>query len=99
MSQNYIDRLATQIRKSTDPDTEDLNEDLPLYRLYAVLALVKGEGVTEKDVHDAWSAWASQYQPTSEDLIPFSELSDEIKVKDRPYAEAIRRIAISTVVQ
>ena len=55
---NYIDEIAQAIRARVDPGYELPKTDTQrLFRMYAVLALVKGIGVTAKDVHDSWSAW------------------------------------------
>lgn len=88
---NYLDLLAAEIQRMAEPDSTPPDEYLPLYRQYAVLALVKGEQVTVKDVHDAWACWASDYDPTHRHLIPFKELSLPEQRRDEPYAEAIRK--------
>ena len=89
---NYLDTIAAAIQRTAHPDAVTL-DDLPLYRLYAVLLLAKGQAVTAADVHNAWVAWASEHQPTSPHLKPFAALSSHIQHKDEPYAEAIRAVA------
>jgi hypothetical protein len=84
---NYLDSLAVDIgllAPSCPPE---------LLRLYAVLALVKGTGTTLEDVHHAWSAWRAATKPDHPALVPFGDLSPEVQELDRPYAEAIRRVA------
>ena len=49
---NYVDRIVSQLAEHLDGCEPDL------LRLYALLALVKGEDVNEEDVHDAWSGLA-----------------------------------------
>lgn len=93
MSNSYVDDIARRIRKVSSPEAAKANEDMPLYRIYAVLLLVKGENVTAKDVHDAWSSWASEYQPDNQNIVPFEELSTSTQYKDEPYARVIRSIA------
>ena len=90
---SYIDRIAAEIRRTADPNAAASDEDLPLYRLYAVLLLTKGQEVTAADVHNAWAAWASEHEPNSRNLLPFKELSLRVQLKDEPYAEAIRKVA------
>jgi hypothetical protein len=89
---NYLDRIAVEIRRTAHPDAV-ARDDLPLYRLYAVLLLAKGQAVTVADVHNAWAAWASEHEPASPHLMPFAELSGHIQQKDEPYVEAIRTVA------
>ena len=57
---SYLDKIALEVRQVSDPDAAASDEDLSLYRIYAVLLLAKGEDVTAEDVHDAWAAWASR---------------------------------------
>ena len=90
---NYLDRLAAEIQRTADPDARPPDEDLPLYRLYAVLLLAKGREVTTEDVHNAWVAWASEHQPDSPNLIPFKELLPSVQRKDTTYVDAIRVVA------
>lgn len=89
---NYIDRIAMDIHVAAEPGV-DAWLDLELYRIYAVLALAKGEAVTDRDVHDAWSAWASKYTPFHPSLIPFDELSEHVQSLDAPYTAAIHKVA------
>jgi hypothetical protein len=90
---NYLDQIAAEIRQIADPDAVSPDDYRPLYRLYAVLLLAKGQAVTAEDVHNAWVAWASDQKPASQHLKPFSELSLGIQRKDEAYAEAIRAVA------
>jgi hypothetical protein len=90
---NYLDKLAAEIQRTADPDSRPPDEDLPLYRLYAVLALAKGKEVTAEDVHNAWVAWASEHEPESRSLLPFKELSLNSQRKDQPFVEAIHQVA------
>lgn len=92
---SYIRELAQQIRARVDPatlPTEGLDE---LFDSYAVLALSKGEDVTNEDVHNAWSAWATKYAPESESLVPFDELSEEVQQEDTRFTVAIREVSRS----
>jgi hypothetical protein len=90
---NYLDLIAAEIQRTADPESTPPDEDLPLYRLYAVLLLAKGSEVTLEDVHNAWAAWASEYEPDSRHLIPFKELSLSVQHKDQAYVHAIREVA------
>jgi hypothetical protein len=92
MTNSYIDRIAAEIRRAADPDAAQTDEDLGLYRYYAVLLLAKGQGVTAEDVHNAWSAWASEHEPDHRRLLPFKELSLRSQRDDLPYVEAIHNV-------
>jgi hypothetical protein len=87
---NYIDEIAQAIRARVDPGYRLPKTDIQrLFRMYAVLALVKGIGVTAKDVHDAWSAWESDRKPDASSIVPFGQLPAETQVLDEPLAAAI----------
>lgn len=90
---NYLDKIAAEIQRTADPNALPPDEDLPLYRQYAVLLLAKGTEVTAEDVHNAWAAWASDHDPLSRDILPFKELSLRDQRRDEPYVEAIRKVA------
>ncbi len=90
---NYLDLLAAAIQRTADPNSTPPDEDLPLYRQYALLLLTKGEAVTAEDVHNAWATWASDHQPESRHLIPFKELSLKDQQKDAPYVQAVKKVA------
>lgn len=89
---NYIDSLALQIRALVD-DKGDYDGVTALYRLYALLALVKGAATTAKDVHDAWAVWAAQYKPGHRCLVPFNDLASDIQQLDEPFVRAIQQAA------
>src|SRR5205085_2987118 len=87
---NYIDELAQAIRARVDPGYELPRTDTQrLFRMYAVLALVKGTGVTAKDVHDAWAAWECDRKPHAPSIVPFVQLPPETQRLDEPFVAAI----------
>lgn len=90
---NYIDDLACKIYILSEGRPVAVDDDLTLYRIYAVLALAKGEDTTAEDVHNAWAAWTAGNRPRHRSLVPFSELSPEVQALDEPYVQAIRRAA------
>jgi hypothetical protein len=90
---NYLDQIANEIHRAAYGDTECDPDDLPLYRIYAVLTLAKGTKVTAEDAHDGWSAWCAGTQPDHPCLIPFEELNSVVQSVDEPYVAAIRRVA------
>ncbi len=89
----YIDRLAGSIRQLLPPELLPDGDNSPLFRMYAVLAMAKGDSVVLEDVHDAWAAWMSGQNPHHESLRPLGDLPPEIQGADRPYLEAIRAVA------
>jgi hypothetical protein len=93
MVMNYLDELGAAIQREVDPAELPSDNTASLFRLYAVLLLAKGEGVTVEDVHNAWSAWMSEHDPAHRSLKPFSELSPDVQQADQPYTEAIRAVA------
>ena len=71
-----------------------------LLDLYTLLVLVKGVGVSLKDVHDAWAVWKNRAIRNGEisehkSLVIFEELTKEIQDLDYKYAVAIQMAAIS----
>lgn len=91
---NYIDALGNRIGLLLSPELRPKTNAESLYRLYALLALVKGRDVTLENVHDAWSLWKSATNPGHESIRPFSQLDTETREKDRPYVEVIQKLAI-----
>lgn len=90
---SYIKDLASKIRGKFSPsELPDRGLD-ELFNSYALLALSKGTAVTNKDVHDAWSVWATKFDPDNKSLVPFSELPLETQKSDTPFAKAIRETA------
>jgi hypothetical protein len=87
---NYIDEIAQAIRERVEPGYQLPRTDAQrLFRLYAVLALVKGAGVTAKDVHDAWAAWECDRKPGAPSIVPFVQLTAETQRLDEPLVAAI----------
>jgi hypothetical protein len=90
---SYVEELAEAIRRAVPPDVLPDGDTSVLFRLYAVLALAKGEGVVLEDVHDAWSAWMTGRDPRHGSLRPLAELHADVRRSDEPYLDAIRAVA------
>ena len=90
---NYIDEIAGAIRCLIPPALIPDGDTTGLFRIYAVLALAKGERVLLEDVHDSWAAWMSGQDPEHRSLKPFGVLAPEVRESDRPYLDAIRAVA------
>ena len=93
--ETYVDALAARIRKATPKDLipEDASsaEVDQLFRLYALLALVRGRDVSAANVHDAWSTWMlGRGEGDHESIVPFVALDDEAQEQDDPFVRAIR---------
>ena len=92
-SMNYLDRFAINIYRRVEPVGDPSDDEMALYRIYAMLALAKGKAATLEDVHNAWSAWMSGLTPSHRSLIPFGELDPSVQELDRPYLEAIHGLS------
>lgn len=90
---NYLDELAERIKANVPSDALPEGDTRPLFLHYAVLALAKGEEVTSRDVHNAWTAFMAQKDATHESLVPFEELDSVTRDEDTPYVLAIRQAA------
>lgn len=88
----YLDEIAERIRDEV-AESDQGETALDLFRLYAVLALAKGEAVQASDVHNAWVAWMQEREPDHEALRPFEELDQETQEADSPFVRAIRAVA------
>ena len=64
-----------------------------LLKFYAQLVLTVGTTCTQKDIHDAWSMWQNETMPEHKSLIPFEQLSNEVKQLDEPYRKAVIKVA------
>lgn len=87
MNETYVGKARALLR-STLPGLEK-----ELLDLYTLLVLVKGEGTTLEDVHDAWAVWRSRTDPYHRSIIPFGELSWEVQELDRKYMKKIHETA------
>jgi hypothetical protein len=67
--------------------------DERLVDLYVLLSLIKGDSVTQEDIHDAWSVWKNKIRPDARSLIPFDQLSPEIQQLDQKYVDSIKHIS------
>lgn len=90
----YLDSTAAAIKARVPedklPDEPRLDE---LFRLYALLARVKGTEVTAEDVHDAWSLWMLGEDDDHESIKPYGELDPATRREDQPFVDAIRAVA------
>ena len=79
----YLEDVAARIAREAQADFGDPVQR-PLYLLYAILALAKGEATTRRDVHDAWVAWMTMRGEDHESMVPFERLAPEIQSEDGP---------------
>jgi hypothetical protein len=75
---NYIDTVAADVRASIPRDRlpADGHDLAALFRLYALVARIKGEQATAADVHDAWSVWMLNRGEAHEAIRPYEDLDD-----------------------
>jgi hypothetical protein len=90
---SYLDEIAARVRAASPASTLGEGDAEALFRLYAVLVLVKGESIEAADVHHAWSAWKAERDPNDRDIRPFDELDAPTREADEPFAAAIRSVA------
>ena len=89
----YIDDLEAVSRTESLPTCVRDDAAQRLYRLYALLALVKGAHVTAEDVHDAWAVWITERNSGYLSLVPFVELDQDVQESDQPFVDSIRQVA------
>ena len=89
----YLDEIAAQVRAASPPARLDEDDAATLFRLYAVLVLVKGENTSPADVHHVWAAWKAERDPADPDIRPFEDLDERTQQTDEPFARAIRDVA------
>lgn len=94
--QRFLGRVSGAQRVGQAIPNELLPEENPdlLFRIYAVLLLAKGTGVSPEDVHNAWVAWMMTLVKQHDALVPFARLSPATRAEDDPFVEAIRRVAL-----
>jgi hypothetical protein len=89
----YLSDVADEIRRELPHELVPEAGAEELMLLYAVLCLSLGSSVTAASVHDAWTAWMIARGEEHSSMVPFEELSPDVKAEDEPFAEAIRRVA------
>jgi len=90
---SYIDEIADEIRRQIPAELIPEGDVAPLFRIYALLVLAKGERVVLEDVHDGWAAWMSDQDPSHHALRPLAQLPAEAQRSELPYLDAIRTVA------
>jgi hypothetical protein len=92
---DFISEIAVEIRAAVDPKAAPEHpEGLRLFRLYALLALVKGDKTSREDVHNAWIVWMVEVDGDHDALKPYGELTDEQRNQDQPFLDAIHEVAL-----
>jgi hypothetical protein len=89
----YIDDLAGRVEDAIPAELRPREDAQRLYRLYALLVLIKGPDVTAEDVHDAWAVWMTERHSDHRSLVPFAELDQRIQESDQPFVDSIRQVA------
>jgi hypothetical protein len=91
----YLDEMADAIRLNVPPQALPQGDVDALFRVYAVLALAKGDRATREDVHNAWVAWMLDRGESHESIRPFQELDERTKEEDSPFVRAIHLAALA----
>jgi hypothetical protein len=89
----YLDELAAQIEDAVPAEALPGGDTGLLFRLYALLALVKGTAVTPCDVHNAWAIWMQETDPGHPAIRPYGELDASTQAADEPFVAAIGAVA------
>jgi hypothetical protein len=89
----YLDDIALRIRSQVPATSLPDGDLIALFRIYAVLALARGEELELADVHNAWVAWMADIDSEHEALVPFERLGQDVAGTDFPYLDAIRKVA------
>lgn len=89
----YLDDVAAEIERRVPRELLPKDDTDSLFRLYAVLALAKGQAVDGADVHNAWAAWMQERDPYHRSLRPFDELDADTRSSDEAFVVAIRDAA------
>ncbi|QGH79502.1 hypothetical protein SEA_LIMPID_201 [Streptomyces phage Limpid] len=84
---NYVQTVLNKVGENLPGLPDELLD------LYTLLAMVKGEDVTLKDVHDAWAVWKNRIRADHKSLVPFEALEFHVQELDRKYAEGIAKAA------
>lgn len=82
----YIENAQNEVAKLT-------NCRGSLLGLYTLLALTTGEKTTAENVHDAWAIDKQRTFPEHRSIVPFDQLSEDVKRLDDRYVHAIREAA------
>lgn len=91
---NYIDSLAARVRAALPegllPDEDRLDD---LFRVYALLILVRARDITGEDVHNAWATWMALKGEQHDSIRPFADLDEATRREDDPFVAVLRTLA------
>jgi hypothetical protein len=90
---SYIADIADDIQAAVPPKSLPAGDTDELFLIYALLALAKGVDVEARDIHNAWAAWMSTKDPHHESIVPYEDLSPDVRREDDPYLAAVRSVA------
>ncbi len=90
---SYLADDADRLRAMVPSELVPSEDAQSLFLLYAVLLHVRGDAVTRRDVHEAWTAWMELRDEQHDSMRPFDELSAEVQAEDEPFVAAIRAAA------
>jgi hypothetical protein len=93
VTRSYIADVAAEIQAAVPPEALPSGDTDELFLIYAVLALAKGLDVEARDIHNAWAAWMSTKDPHHESIVPYDDLSPDVRREDDAYVAAVRSVA------
>jgi len=92
----YLEDIAKRIKQAVALEAVPSSDGEALFLLYALLAQVKGQRTTARDVHDAWTVWMQLRGESRPAMVRFDELPSRVRALDHDFAMVIRRAAEPT---
>jgi hypothetical protein len=89
----YLNDIAKVIKSHIPEERMPSENAEELLNLYAVLVRAKGTNVTESDIHDAWSTWIVKQNKEHESLVPYEDLTPDVREQDVAFTDAVRKTA------
>ena len=82
---NYIEEIKNKLQEHFNFNEEYIG----LLDVYTLLYFTHGINCRSIHVHDAWSVWQNNIDPTHRSLVPFEDLTREVQELDDQYRDVI----------
>lgn len=89
MTTYVLDARTAFLAAIGDTEYEWVDEQ-PLLDLYTLLVLTVGERCRCADIHNAWTIACQRTRPEHASLVPFDQLSPEVRAYDVKFRDAVR---------